>query len=118
MRRTCFVLAMIVLGLFLSTGHTQPETLSEPQMEWLWGEIVSIDTANKIIVVKYLNYETETEKEISIAIDEKTAFENVKSLDELKPQDSVSIDYIISPEGKNLAQNISVEKPEPEEVAP
>ena len=35
-----------------------------------------------------------------------------KSIDEIKVGDSVSIDYTVSADGKNLALNISLEKPE------
>jgi uncharacterized Zn finger protein len=61
-------------------------------------------------LVKYLDYDADQEKEMAINVDEKTIYENVKSIDEIKPQDTVSIDYIVSPEGKNIAKNISIEK--------
>ncbi len=103
-----------------STQVTQPaqpiqptkEISSEPETQWIWGEVVSIDAATKNISVKYLDYETDTEKEINIAVDSKTTYENVKSVDEMKPQDTLSVDYIINPDGRNIAKNISVEKPE------
>jgi hypothetical protein len=88
----------------------------EPEMQWLWGEVVSVDPSKNVLVVKYLDYEADAEKEMSLSVDEKTTFENSKSLDEIKPQDTVSIDYMSAGEGKVLAKNISVEKPEP--VAP
>ncbi len=44
--------------------------------------------------------------------------ENIKSFDELKLNDTVSIDYIVSPDGKNIAKYISTEKPEAEEIQP
>lgn len=93
---------------------TQPtqDIPSEPETQWIWGDAISIDTVAKKILVKYLDYETDTEKEISIDLDDKTTFENIKSLDGIKPQDTLSIDYIINPEGRNIAKNISVEKPE------
>jgi hypothetical protein len=96
------------------TQPTQPtqEIPSEPETQWIWGEVVSVDTAARKILVKYLDYETDTEKEINIDVDDKTTYENVKSVDEIKPQDTLSIDYIINPDGRNIAKNISVEKPE------
>lgn len=92
--------------------ETAQEVLSEPQALWLWGEVVSIDLDNKQISVKYLDYETDIEKEMKINVDEKTTFENVNSIDEIKPQDTVSIDYIVTPDAQNIAKNISVEKAE------
>lgn len=93
-------------------GGAVPETQSEPETQWVWGEVNTLDTQNKMIVVKYLDYETDQEKEISINTDDKTTYENIKSLDEIRPKDTVSVDYIVSPDGKNIARNISVEKPE------
>jgi len=93
-------------------GATAPETQSEPEIQWVWGEVVTLDTQNKMILVKYLDYESDQEKEININADDKTTYENIKSIDDLTPKDTVSIDYIVSPDGKNIAKNISIEKPE------
>ncbi|MDP3731414.1 MAG: hypothetical protein Q8R31_00065, partial [Candidatus Omnitrophota bacterium] len=94
------------------------EVPSEPETQWVWGDVVSVDTAAKKILVKYLDYETDTEKEININVDDKTTYENVKSIDEIKPQDTLSVDYMVSPDGSNIARNISVEKPEGTEALP
>jgi len=89
-----------------------PETQNEPEVQWVWGEVFSLDAQNKTFVVKYLDYEADQEKEITINVDDKTTYENIKSIDEIKPKDALSIDYIVTPEGKNIAKNISLEKPE------
>lgn len=89
-----------------ATAENEPETL------WLWGEAASVDAQNNEITVKYLDYETDNEKEIKITADSKTKYENAGSLNDVKPSDTVSIDYIITADSKNLAKNISVEKPE------
>lgn len=93
-------------------GGATPELAMEPETQWVWGEVVSVDTQEKKVTVKYLDYETDQEKQLAVTIDDKTAYENIKSLDELKPLDTVSIDYVTSTDGKNLAKNISIEKPE------
>lgn len=93
---------------------TEPAATSEPETQWIWGEVVSLDLQKNELVVKYLDYETDEEKEIAIAVDDKTTYENVKSLTEIVPKDTLSIDYIVSAEGKNIAKNISVEQPESE----
>jgi hypothetical protein len=93
-------------------GGAIPEGANGPEVQWLWGEVVSVDPAQNAFVVKYLDYETDQEKEITIAVDEKTAFENIRSLDEIKPQDTLSVDYIVVAAGTHIAKNISVEKPE------
>jgi len=91
-----------------ATESQQTPIVAEPEVQWLWGEVVSVDTNAKQMTVKYLDYETDTEKEMNIKADDKTTYENVKSLDEIKVQDTLSIDYIVA-DGKNIAKNISVE---------
>jgi hypothetical protein len=78
-------------------------------MLWVWGEVVSVNGQEKAIVVKYLDYDTDVEKEMTIAVDDKTKFENVSTITDIKMQDTVSVDYTVS-QDKNLAQVISVEK--------
>jgi hypothetical protein len=78
--------------------------------EWLYGEINSVDISGKSLTLTYLDYDTDIEKQATVLVDDKTIFENVKSLEEIKPQDMVSIDYIVGADSKNLASSISVEK--------
>lgn len=113
-----FTLIFLNAGLsFAQEQTTQAQTLAtEPEVQWLWGEVISVDSQNQTIMVKYFDYEKGIDKEISINVDDKTIYENVKSIDEIKPSDAVSVDYIVSPEGKNIAKDISVEKPEGEQV--
>ncbi len=82
------------------------------EMQWAWAEVVSVDPAAQAINVKYLDYETDSEKQMTIAFDSATAFENVASASEIKPADTLSVDYVITPEGKNLAKTVTVEKTE------
>jgi len=84
----------------------------EPEAQWVWGEVVSVDAANNQINVKFLDYETDVEKEVAINVDDKTTYENVQSINEIKPKDTVSIDYIVNPDGQNIARSISIEKAE------
>lgn len=95
----------------VTEGTVVPDD-KESETQWIYGDVINLDPENKTILVKTLDYETDQEKEISIATDEKTAFENIKSLDEIKPNDTVSVDYIVTADGKNLAKNLSLEKPE------
>jgi hypothetical protein len=124
-KRTGLVLGIAGCLIFISTGlsfsqepatqaQTTPETQVEPQTQWLWGEVVSVDTTNKTLSVKYLDYEIDQEKDIAITTNDQTSYENVNSLSEIKIKDALSIDYIVSADGKNIAKLISVEKPESE----
>jgi uncharacterized membrane protein len=114
---------IILIGFFIfflgtSFGFCQQQIApsvqapEEPEVQWVWGEVVSVDPQNKIFSVKYLDYESDQEKEFAMNVNEETAYENIKSADEIKPKDAVSIDYIVTSEGKNMAKNISLEKPE------
>lgn len=80
--------------------------------QWAWGEVVNVDVQAKTLTLKYLDYETDQEKDLVLIIDENTVFENIKSLDGVKVKDTLSIDYMITAEGKNLAKNINFEQPD------
>jgi len=98
------------------------EASSEPEILWVWGEVTAVDSASNKLSVKYLDYENDVEREISISLDDKTTFDNnAGSIAQLKPKDTVSIDYMVDPSGANIAKNISIEKIEAmpgEEMAP
>jgi hypothetical protein len=85
---------------------------SSSDIQWLWGEVSSIDTQKNEITIKYLDYETDTEKEIKISVDETVVYDNVKSINDIKTDDIISVDYVFSPDGRYIAKNISIEKPE------
>ncbi|MBM3249633.1 MAG: hypothetical protein FJZ09_02165 [Candidatus Omnitrophica bacterium] len=109
--------------LFSGTGLSFSEEAelsqpAEPQMQWQYVEIVSVDPAGKSFVGKYIDFETEQEKEITIFCDDKTGYENMSSLSELKPLDAVGVDFVVTAEGRNLAMNISLEKPDLEVLPP
>jgi hypothetical protein len=97
-----------------------PEATTPPaassDIQWLWGEVVSADFQKNELLIKYVDYDTDTERNVTITVSDKTTYENVKSLLEVKPQDMVSIDYTIDSQGRNIARNVSVEKPEPGEA--
>ena len=84
----------------------------EGNTQWVWGEVTNLDTQANTFSLKYLDYENDQEKELVLAVDENTAYENMKSFDEIKIKDILSIDYKVALDGKNLAKNISLEKPD------
>lgn len=94
------------------------ETESEPEIQWVWAEVVSVDAQKNEIAVKYFDYEVDEEKNMVISVDNKTTYENINSISELKLGNSLSIDFVAGPEGKNIARNISVEKPENNQLIP
>ncbi|TRZ96213.1 hypothetical protein D4R78_01010 [bacterium] len=90
--------------------NTVSESKAGPEIQWLWGEVASVDPQNKKVIAKYLDYETDSEKEISLFADDQTTYENIKSLDELKTLNTISVDYGLGPDGQYLIKNLSVEK--------
>jgi len=99
---------ILFLGLIVLSVNA-PLFAQEEETKWVWGEVLSLDTEKNEIKVKYLNYETDEEKEITIACDSETKFENISSIDEIRIGDYASIDYIAK-DDKNIAMNISIEK--------
>lgn len=111
-------LISIILGVSISVlfvGNTlvfgQEET-SEPETQWVMGEVVSVDSVAKTVAIKYLDYETYEDKEMIVSIGEGTTLENFNSLDELAQGNNVSIDYIVTEDGTNLAVTIGLEAQE------
>lgn len=91
---------------------------NENDTQWAWGEVVNLDSAGKIITLKYLDYETDQEKDMLLAVDDKTTFENIKDFAEIKIKDTLSIDYVVLPDGKNIAKNIGLESPDSSAAVP
>jgi len=88
---------------------------SGQDLQWIWGEVVTVDGQAKSMSVKYLDYDSDTEKTIDIAADPDTKFEEVKGMGDIKPQDTVSIEYLAK-DGKNVAKGITVERIEQTDV--
>ena len=82
------------------------------EFSWVWGEITKVDTEKNEFVIKYLDYESDAEKDMVLAVDASTNFENTPSLKDIKAGDYASVDYAASADGKNAAKNISIEKPD------
>jgi hypothetical protein len=96
----------------LITSGQQAGSLKETDMQWAWGEVTNLDDQAQTVTLKYLDYETDQEKDLVLTVDDKTTFENVKGFNDLKLKDTLSIDYIIAADNKNIAKNISFEKPD------
>jgi len=127
-RKTAVILGATGLLILLSAGLALsgeepaavlavPQEKNEPETRWVWGEVINVDAQNKTLSLKYLDYDTDEEKELTVTADNLTGYENVKSLEEIPAKASVSIDYL-SGDGKNIARSISLEKPETAPVAP
>ncbi|MFA5095845.1 MAG: hypothetical protein WC478_00690 [Candidatus Omnitrophota bacterium] len=118
------ILALLVLAGF-GPAYSEEEPgidpagamANAPNTQWAWGEVTAVDVPGKAITMKYLDYETDQEKELLLAVDDSTSYENAASLEQIQPKDNLSVDYAYE-EGRNIAKGISVEKTDdPEAVA-
>jgi hypothetical protein len=94
------------------TSDQQAVAQNENDTQWAWGEVTNVDNQAKTFTLKYLDYEADQEKELVLTVDEKTTFENIKGFDEIKIKDTLSIDYLVGVDNKNIAKNVSFEKPD------
>lgn len=94
------------------TSDQQSDSFKEADMKWSWGEVTNLDNQAHTITLKCFDYENDQESAIVLAIDENTTFESIKDFNELKLKDTLSVDYVIDAENKNIAKNISFEKPD------
>lgn len=99
------------------TQESSAPAAAVPSVQWVWGEVVSTDLQTKTILIKYTDYDTDMEKNITLNFSDKSVFEGVKDLSEIKPKDMVSIDYALDSAGKATVTNIGVEKPDVETQA-
>ncbi|MDD5130058.1 MAG: hypothetical protein PHS66_03280 [Candidatus Omnitrophica bacterium] len=115
-------IALAEEAVFVPVDSAIAESSAQPgaqnDMQWAWGEVTNLDSQAKMLTLKYLDYETDQEKDLVLIVDENTTFENVKDLNELKLKDTLSIDYMIGADNRNIAKNISFEKPDTSPSAP
>jgi len=102
----------------LITSAQESAGPKEGDLQWAWGEVTNLDAQAQTLTLKYLDYETDQEKDLVLEVDEKTTFENIKDFSELKLKDTLSIDYLIGADSKNIATNISLEKPDEDPSLP
>ena len=111
-------IAMATFVAFAEESVVAASAQNETDTQWAWGEVTSLDSQAKTLSLKYFDYENDQEKELVLTVDEKTAYENIKSFDEIKVKDTLSIDYAAGPENNNVAKNISLERPDALQVVP
>jgi len=128
------ILGVLVLFITITTfiayaeeaGISAPVVSVEPNYpvqndnntQWAWGEVTNLDDQAKTLTLKYLDYETDQEKELVLAVDEKTTYENIKDFGEIKVKDALSVDYAAGLGDKYIAKNISLESPDAIPPAP
>ena len=81
-------------------------------VNYSYGSIVRVSAAEMELLEYDYNYETDEEVEINVvyAIDSATAYENIKSWEELKEKDDVEV-YYKEQDGKKMAVTIIKEMP-------
>jgi len=111
-----------------NTGFSQEEdsiaggapVQDKPEVESIYGEVLSVNEANNSISVQYYDYDTDEEESIELEFDKDTKLENAAALKDIKAGDWVDADYSSSPLGKKIAGAVKVElaedyeEPEPD----
>jgi len=116
MRKIAKLIILIVvlsLGSFVwAQAETSDTSKAQSNTDWLWGEVVSVDVNASSLLVSYLDFNLDEEKQIVIKIDAQTVLEGAKSVAEISAGDIVSIDFVKENETTNLGKKVLVEKPD------
>jgi len=109
-----FYVLSLVFGNAASAQEEMParqeeQSINDEEIQWVSAQVVSIDAGSKNLLVEYLDFETNTEKKMTVTVDKNTFFEKVGSIEELKPRDNVLVDYIVDEAKNNIAKYICLE---------
>jgi len=81
--------------------------------DWLWGEVISVDAAANALSVKHLDYETADWVAKTVNVDDKTVFQGVSALADIKAGANVTVEYT-QKDGRSVADVIEVSPKEAE----
>jgi len=112
---TCAFFLFAAAPVARAQEQAKPVEANPAEIQWVWGEVVSVDTGEKSLTIKYLDYDTDEEKTMKIAITDATTFEDAKGIEGIKASDTVSVEYG-EQGGKNIAKVITVEKVDDGEI--
>ncbi len=109
-------IALSVFGLIIfSCLVVAPVTLyaqdsSKPHdLGWVLGDVVDLDLEANRIIVSYIDYSTNQNKQVVIYINNETKYTNISSIKDLKINDVVAVDYKTTQSGEGIALNITAE---------
>ncbi|MBU2540407.1 MAG: hypothetical protein KJ593_00745 [Candidatus Omnitrophica bacterium] len=88
----------------------EEEASSLKEIKWVWGEVIGVDSLKEELSIRYLDYDSDAEKDRVFIFDKDSKFENITSLENIEAGDSAGIDYYIDETGKNIIKSISIEK--------
>lgn len=118
------IIILSVLFIGANTAFSQDSVPAEQSGEvvtqnsqWAMGEIINVDSAANKFDLKEYDFDSETEKTITVTVTGQTNYVNALALTDLKSGDVVSVDYRVGPQGDNIADNVSLEKEQDSEVA-
>lgn len=122
MRKALFLTMILCLGLGLGcAGDLYAQQAQTPQapageaavvedLQEAYGEVVSIDAAAGAITITEYDYEKDEDVNKAYKIDKAAAYENVKSLSEVKVGDWVALTLKTQKDGASLATSVYVER--------
>lgn len=110
MKKYILGIGVVIFFLFviqLNCFAQNEEAVGNEDMSMIGLGTVAGVEANQLVVTEY-EYETDNEQEVSYSINDKTMFDNLKSLNDLKSGDSVEVIYTEAA-GKKVALSVSKE---------
>jgi hypothetical protein len=115
MRKGLFIFALIAavfstVSLYAADDAQTTLISEEPGIQWQWGEVVSVKPGDRLITVRYIDPESDKAMTMVLSVDDKTKFENAVSIDDIKPENSISFTYVVAAAGQNIAKSVNLEK--------
>lgn len=105
--------AQVVEETVVEIDEADPEALKAGEMA-IYGEVQSVDAAAGTMDVQYYDYDSDSEKTLTVAVTDATTMENAASLAGITKGDWADVVYVTK-DGKDTATLVTVEKEELEE---
>jgi hypothetical protein len=96
---------MVCIGLVLSPASSTAQDGED--FFYSYGEVLSV-TQDQVMVREF-DYATGEEKDVVYYISDSTTFDIVESAGQIRPGDLIDVEFIVSPDGRNIAKEIFVD---------
>lgn len=108
------VILAIVFGAYLNAYAQEPAApmppAAMPEAQEAYGEVVSVDAAAGSITITEYDYEKDEDINRTYTVDKAAAYENVKSLAEVKAGDWVALTVKPQKDGVSIATSVYIER--------
>lgn len=112
-----FIFSYCIIALAQEAVVTEEPIAPEPavqepanseEISYTSGTVVTMDKEKKEIVISEYDFDTEKENNVVYSIAPGIELEEGVTLDTIKPETYVEVDYVIDPSGKRIAKGIIV----------